>query len=181
MKPFITPELLESGKKKLPIQWEGINSDLLCSFLKDQYLVACAFPKNHSLKAAWIFWLIFQSGKVLEFSSACTQVVGWEEVGSLNIGLLEKIEKSDSYLAGNIFQINVQGFIFSEINKLIYEDEDLISECGLVLISPGEQEVVIAAGIPPGSVSIKAWFQKEELFEPQFPLSICRYEVMGKN
>jgi hypothetical protein len=61
------------------------------------------------------------------------------------------------------------------LEKLVYEDDDVISECGLVMYGVGGAEIIIAAGISPGSVSVAASFATGP-FEPQFSLGTCRRE-----
>ncbi|MBU2284914.1 MAG: hypothetical protein KKC85_00590, partial [Gammaproteobacteria bacterium] len=63
------------------------------------------------------------------------------------------------------------------LSRLLYEDDDVISECALAFGGRDGEQIVIAAGIPPGSVSIAAPFSEEQ-FEPQFAMSTCRRESM---
>lgn len=175
MKPFITPETSETGKKVLAFQCEGIEAKALSSALSGQQIVAYAMPAGHSFQAAWLFLLTLSGGEVLEFSSACTQVVSWQEVGSLNIRFIGRSSgvSADSEL--ELATVAVPALHLQELEKLVYEDADVISECALVLRGKAGEEIVVAAGIPPGSVSVIASFTKGP-FEPQFAISACRRE-----
>jgi hypothetical protein len=174
MKPFITPEITTSGKKFFPYQCEGVESAALWRCLEGRRLVAYSLPEGHTLQASWELSLVFDSYLVLEFSSACSQAIDWQEVGSLNIRLVQS-----SLEGGAMSTIDRSEDVIPEIDlvaveRLIFEDEDVVVECGLVLCGRYGEEVVVAAGVSPGSISVKASFSVEECFEPQFPLSACR-------
>jgi hypothetical protein len=178
MKPFITPELTPSGKKAFSYQCEGVECKDLWRQLEDRQLVAYALPEGHTLQSAWELSLIFDSGLVLEFSSACTQAVGWQEVGSLNVRLTHRSVRGGVTTTGKQSEIAVPPIRLVAAEKLIYEDDDVVVECGLVLLGSNGQQMVIAAGISPGSVSVRASFSAGHAFEPQFQLSACRRQRM---
>ena len=172
MKPFITPDISPAGKKALAIQFEGISQGELWAKIGNYRIVACSMPKGQSFQTAWIFRLIFENECVLEFSSASTVVVDWQEVGSLNISLASHPTLEPTAENFEAVTINVPAIRVSRLDKLIYEDSDVISECGLVFGGDGGEEVVISAGIPPGSVSVSAPFSWGP-FEPQFEIQAC--------
>ncbi len=177
MKPFITPEISVTGKKVLAFQCEGIepNAAVAPGRAHGQQIVAYAMPSEHSFQAAWLFWLILGSGEMLEFSSACTQIVDWQEVGTLNIRFIGRASdaSADSHL--HMATVAVPTVRLQALEKLVYEDADVVSECALILRGEGGKEIVVAAGIPPGSVSVSASFNNGA-FEPQFEISACRRE-----
>ena len=174
MKPFITPKVSVTGKKMLAFQFEGIDASTLWSALNGQHIVGYAMPTGHSFQAAWLFRLILSGGGLLEFSSACTQVVDWQEVGSLNIRFVDHSSDVSADLGPGAPTIAIPALHLQALEKLVYEDADVVSECALVLHGEGE-EIVVAAGIPPGSVSVIASFTKGA-FEPQFAISTCKRE-----
>lgn len=167
MKPFITPEVTVDGRKILRFQCENVDANELRNRLQSRSVVACALPDGHSFQAAWLFRIILDNSVTLEFSAASTEVVDWQEVGSLNIRLLESPEKQVAMV-----EMPIEPFSIYDVEKIIYEDEDVISECGLVFRARSGNEIVIAAGVSPGSVSISAPFANDP-FEPQFALSTC--------
>lgn len=178
MKPFTTPELMPNGKRAFRYQCEGVDCGALGRLLEGRKLVAYVLPEGHTLQVAWELSFAFESGFVLEFSSACTEVAEWQEVGSLNIRLTHlSTPAGTTTVVTHRSELQPIDVVWAE--KLIYEDQDVVVECGLVLRGGEGQEVVIAAGIPPGSVSVRAPFSPA-LFEPQFPLPACRREPVGQ-
>jgi hypothetical protein len=178
MKPFITPELMPNGKKLFGYQCEAMDCKLLGDLLKGRSLVAYVLPKGHTLRTAWELAFIFDAGFVLEFSSACTQAVDWQEVGSLNIRLTSGPAEGEPAKSSGGNESFFQAIKIIAVEKVIYEDEDVVVECGLLLRGVNGEEITVAAGVPPGSVSVQMPFASTELFEPQFPISACRREAV---
>ncbi len=166
VKPFITPEISESGKKVLKVQWEGIAPSQLAKLFNDSCLTAFAISKKQSPRAAWLLQLIFDNRCVLELSSASTDIKSWNEVGSLNILFL----KED----GVKFHVTtIAAFRIANISRLVYEDDEFITECGITFRAVDSIEIVVSCGVPPGSVSVSAPFSHLP-FEPEFPIEDCR-------
>ncbi|NHZ99751.1 hypothetical protein [Massilia sp. CCM 8734] len=173
MKPFITPRITLHGKKLFEFQVEGVRTDNLHSVLINQKVSAYWMPDSHNFKAAWKFILIFDNDTGIEFSSACTAVVDWEEIGSLNmlfvsaaaghLGMTESEKRQDIRPS-----LPVRG-----MEKIVYEGNDFITECGVAILGHDGSEIIITTGISPGSVSILTAFSKNT-FEPEFPLSSCK-------
>jgi hypothetical protein len=175
MKSFITPEISDDGRKVLYFQYEGIDEATFWNAIDGQYVIAYVLPIGHSFQAAWIFHLIFQNGKSIEFSSACTQVVGWEEVGSLNIRFFSHLPEDLFEYKFKIDKVYFPVVKIQKIQKFVYEDADVISECGLVFIGTQGEEIVVAVGIPPGAVFVMKSFT-DQRFEPEFELAVCQRE-----
>lgn len=178
MKPFITPEKISNSKLVFSYQCEGIEAKSLLHFLRGQSLVAYEMPEGHAFEAAWDLRIRLSSGAVLEFSSACTESSGWQEVGSLNIRLLDLYALKDSSAVCKYNEVEISSFPIMTIEKLIYEDNDVIVECGLVIYGCDGLEIVVAAGVSPGSVTLQAPFSAKQSFFPQFLLSDCRRQAM---
>ena len=177
MKSFINPEISVTGKKLLAFQFEGSENDSFWNLLRDHGVIGYAMPDGHTFQAAWLFRLICDGDMLIEFSSACTRVLGWQEVGTLNIRLMCRACEEPYDECHMPLKIVSPAIPLKGIEKLVYEDDDVITECGLVLCGLDGKEIVIAAGISPGSVSVAATFA-EGKFEPQFPLSMCKRESM---
>lgn len=175
MKPFITPEHTSGGKLYLGLQCEGVEARHLHATIEGSAVVAYAIPKGQTYRAAWIFHIELDDGRLLEFSSACTQILGWHEVGSLNIRLVDRAASCGT--VGELFVSNrilaISSIRIKTVDVLVYEDVDVISECGLVISGQDSARIVIAAGIPPGSVSIETP-DTEYPIEPQFDIAVCR-------
>ena len=168
MKPFIT-NASEHGKFILRFQCEGKLREQIEETLLGSSIDSYAMPLTHSFQSAWIFRLYFDNGYCCEFSSSSTELIGWQEVGSLNIRFIKNEDEQEesqnllpkTYL--DTFQVN-------NIEKLVYNDNDVYSECGLVFRDDQGKEIIIAAGISPGSVSVCASFTTGP-FQPEFPVS----------
>ena len=75
-------------------------------------------------------------------------------------------EKPDTSCASCPIE-SVSDFVIRNVERLIYEDAEVYSESGIVLKGEFAQEVIIAAGKAPGSVSIAAPFAIGD-FNPEF-------------
>lgn len=177
MKPFITPDISATGQKVLRLQCENIEPENISKYAQDLSVVAYSMPTGHSFQAAWIFRLIFSNGASLEFSSACTMVVGWQEAGSLNIQLVNQVTHEKSVIDAVLVRVEMPPFRVTSLAKLVYEDKDFRSECGIAIGGENEEEIVVATGISPGSVSIAAPFSTSP-FEPEFSVSECNREFL---
>ncbi|KVF27191.1 hypothetical protein WJ07_06870 [Burkholderia vietnamiensis] len=166
MKPFIT-DACEGGCCSLPFQFDGITRERIEDALIGKRIVAYALPAGHSLACAWQCRFVLNNGYSLEFSSACTVVTGWHEVGSLNT----KYHSMEADEGADIFQeFEIESFRIAVIERLLYEDSQVYSECGLVFHDGFGAEIIVAAGVSPGSVSINAPFS-QECFAPEFPVA----------
>lgn len=159
MKPYIT-DSLENGRHILPMQFEGMSRTDLNS-LQGMAVIAYSIPESQSLTATWQLRLHFDNDTILEFSSACTEVDGWQEIGSLNV------RKVSSEPADKVFHRTVvNSFKVCRVERLIHEDPIVFAEAGLVFIESNQTEIIIAAGVSPGSVSVLAPFSAQA-FEPE--------------
>jgi hypothetical protein len=178
MKPFITSEPSASGKKFLPIKFEGISAQLFARHFIGQTFVGYSMPESHSFGAAWIFQLTSNKGDVLELSSACTQVVGWEEAGSLNVRHIPPESREvDPQMQWPFMAITP--FSICAIDVVIFEDTELITQCGLVFVNEFGGEIIVETGVSPGSVSVFGPFAGD-MFDPEFPLSSCRRKQLSE-
>ena len=176
MKPFIIPDISANGQKVLRLQCENIEPENIQKYAQDLSVVAYSMPTGHSFQAAWIFRLIFSNGASLEFSSACTMVVGWQEAGSLNIQLISQAISEKPDIDAVLERVEVPPFRVTSLVKLVFEDNNFRSECGIAIGGENE-EIVITTGISPGSVSIAAPFSTSS-FEPEFSVSECNREFL---
>lgn len=161
MRPYIT-DTLRDGKHVLPYQIEGVARSKLLNCLLGRSIKYYEIPTKQSLKACWQFRITLDSGDWIEFSSACTEVGDWQEVGSLNI----RYAKFDEVLPFDGYKKEEYPFKIQIVDELVYKSEKVNSECGIIF--GGEQgALIVAAGVAPGSVSIKINTHSEE-FEPEF-------------
>ncbi|QGG91516.1 hypothetical protein GH983_13980 [Agrobacterium sp. MA01] len=177
MKPFITPKVNETGKKLLQFQLEGGEQDSDLCAMHSRSITAYSMPEGHTFNAAWEFQLHFGNDNLLvEFSSACTQVADWQEAGSLNIRMAYYGESIASIGSAHSATA-ISPFTVERLEKLVYEDDDVISECGLILNGSDGTAIIFAAGISPGSVSVAAPFATGQ-FNPQFSLAACSRKIL---
>ena len=129
-------------------------------------VLAYGLPESHTFKEAWLFRLVLDNGWIVDFSSICTGVGGWQEIGSLKLGFTREQTNVDTLR----WQMKPWAeFRVESVERLIYEDADVYTECGIALKDPAHGEIVIASGTAPGSVSIAAPFSSDA-FEPEPPL-----------
>ena len=63
-------------------------------------------------------------------------------------------------------------FLREKLEKIVCSDSDVITECGITFGGNTGEELIIAAAILPGAVTISTSFARET-FKPEFPLEIC--------
>ncbi len=172
MKPYITnPDI--NGRFVLPyqIEGEGIDCENMESMMAGAEIVAYSLPKTQSFEATWELRLYLNNNMLIDFSSSFTNIGTWQELGSLNMkfacgGVAGNIQSDKIYA-----YTEIDGFFINSIQSLIYSDKEVFSECGIVLINAVGQEVVIAAGVSPGSVSVKTPFCESD-FEPEMEYGV---------
>lgn len=159
MKPYIT-DALQNGRFVLPFQVEGLPADQLGSPFDAANVLAYGLPKSQTLQAAWLFRLMLDTGWILDFSSACTGVGGWQEIGSLNLRFTREVSDGDAI----DWSMNpLEDFRIVLVERLIFEDAEVYAESGIVLKDSTHREIVVAAGTAPGSVSIAVPFSTSPL------------------
>lgn len=171
MKPYIA-DAFRDGKYVLAFQVENSSSLPLPIGVLSNSICSLAFPAGHSCKEAWIVQLDCDSELVFEFSAASTNVGGWREIGSLNIGMHLR-GSSDLTLSSDFEEHRLSDFKIVSVERLVYEEDGLMVENGIIFTSQKGEEVWIAAAAAPGSVSIKAPFCQSE-FSPELAIQHCR-------
>ena len=165
MKPSTT-DASQGGKFVLPLQVEGLPTSQLGVPFEKAMVLAYGLPESHTFKEAWHFRLVLDTEWIVDFSSVCTGIGGWQEIGSLKLGFTREQTHVDPIR----WQMKpLAEFRVESIERLIYEDADVSTECGIALKDPTHGEIVIATGTAPGSVSIAASFSTDA-FEPELPL-----------
>lgn len=156
MKPYITDIQIVNGKNFLPFQVEGISKAELEPLLTQTTITAYAIPQNQSLQSTWRLRLYLEAGFILELNSACTRIREMQEIASLNMNLFPLNTKLNSW--GFVIIKLFNKFNITSINKIVYEDDQDISESGIVFRNSEGDAVYIIPGIAPGSVSVGAPF-----------------------
>jgi hypothetical protein len=135
-------------------------------------------PEGHTFATSWSFTFIFEGQVSVEFSSSCTAVNGWDEIGSLNMKLVHSSDHLQGKEECDGWNVISPASSICGIEKITVEDRDVIAECGLAFVSPDGFEIIVTSGVPPGSVSISAPFS-QDTFAPEFPLSACKRTSVG--
>jgi hypothetical protein len=165
MKPFTTDKS-QGGKFVLPFQVEGLPASQLRVPFKKARILAFGLPESHTFEAAWLFRLVLDTEWTVDFSSACTGIGGWQEIGSLKLEFAPQQSNRDSI---HWLMKPLANFRLELVERLVYEDADVYTECGIALKDSTHREIVVAAGTAPGSVSIAAPFSTDR-FQPELPI-----------
>lgn len=99
-------------------------------------------------------------------------------MGSLNIAV--------SYVPGRVSagvllasrEIPLPALSACRIDKITYEEDGFITECGLAIIGADGTEIIIMTAESPGSVTVSTPFLQDQ-FDPEFALSLCRRESLA--
>lgn len=177
MKPSTTTDAQSIGPRSFELQIEGAESGEIMKLLKGSSLVAFATPANQSLSEAWLLRLVFDCKVSAEVSSVCESVKGWQEVGILKLVLLTG-ESFEHESANSIFvSTMIDGFVVDSIERLVFVDEDVSAECGIVIRSAENVEFIVAAGVSPGSVSASVPLVASK-FNPEMDVLDCERRPM---
>lgn len=160
----------------LPFICHGVSSETLARSLVGQTVTAYAMPPKHSFEAAWLFTLYFEDGHKLEFWSESYETAGWNELGVLVVSSLGEAVDGPSMNVEQ-FRVEIPSIRIARCRKLLCEEDDFLVECGLLLAGEAGENVIIAAGIPPGSVSVSLP-SDESNFRPLLGLPHCTWREL---
>lgn len=175
MKPFTTLDYKMHERKIIPYQCKGMECEKIWSFLKGRKIVSYGLFEGHTFQAAWGVSIAFEDEEKIIISSAMNAVDGWQEVGGLSLSFIQN-ERSKRVAKEVVTKISPIRIV--AVDKIVYEDDELVVECGLALLTEIGRDIIFSAGVSPGSVSVCAGFLQESVFEPEFPLSMCRRESL---
>ena len=169
MKPCITPR--NKKKAHFCLQFDGLDEKSLIVGLTNYDINAYSTPPNQAINNVWYFDLLTAQG-VYSFTASSTQVNGWEEYGSLAIKYSkEALTVRPDFMRDVLIK---PPFRASKIQKIIYEDDDVITECGLLLSSTDSTKIIIACGISPESITADGIMFTGD-FQPLYPTAMCNF------
>lgn len=146
-----------------------VSLDIIINILLSNRVIGYAVPISQNLSCAWIFNIYFEGfDKTLSFSSQVTSSIGWKEYGYLSVDL-NPIEYNKEVLKYTA----IKPMDISSLDILMNEEDDVISECGLILRDRNNREIVISTAPPPGAVSIRADFNTLG-YNPEILFEQCR-------
>lgn len=170
MKPYITDVNGDRSKKiTLMCQMQGLQRAEFVHALTAHTIVSFSYPGNQSLQEAWLFSFTLDSGWNVTFSSVCADIGDWKEVGYLNVAFsltLPTLNETDWIIIG------VNNFLIKSVEWLVVNNDEIYVECGLVVKDALDREIIVAAGVSPGSVSISSPFSNNS-FIPEFTTEQC--------
>lgn len=157
----------KNNKYRLVCQYNGISCEDLGQLILRNKVVAYELPKTQTLECAWNFRLHLASDEVLNFSSKCTSVGDWNEIGSLSIDLKQNTTEVGS---GVFIKENIESFYITDYSMLVYEEDNVYSESGIYFVDDTGKELIIVAAPSPGAVSISIPTVNKKL-KPEFSMS----------
>lgn len=160
----------KDNQYRLVCQYSGVSAEELARVVLKNNIVAYELPKAQTLECTWDFRLHLASGEVLTFSSKCTSVGGWNEVGSLSIDLQVNVTDASSDI---FIKKNIEDFYTTDYSMLAYEEDDIYSESGICFVNGVGAEIIIVAAPSPGAVSVSIPRIHEEL-KPEFSMSVYK-------
>jgi hypothetical protein len=140
-------------------------------------LIGFEIPKNQSLSCTWSLRLFFEnSSDVLCCSSdvASAGDGGWQEYGYLKLDITDEnsLSSRDKFDFRGISPITL-----TRVSKLVNNEDDVLAECGLLIITEQETQVLITTAPSPGAVSVKAEFYDGE-YDPEVLFENLREQPM---
>lgn len=154
--------------KSLPIKTGNSELNKIIELILGSPLIGFEIPKNQSLSCTWSLRLFFENCNEVLCCSSDVESAGdgsWREYGYL------KLDITDENLLGSRDKFNfreITPITFTKISKLVNNEDDVIAECGLLMITEEEKQVVISTAPAPGAVTVKAEFYDGE-YDPEIP------------
>lgn len=171
MKPYTTNMELR-GNIILPYHFEGagIGYDNIDSVLIGASILGYSLPRSQTLGCSWELRFYLSNGLLVDFSSTPKSVGGWQELGRLNMKFSDAkapgaVQDNEIYLYSEI-----SPFRIDQVKSLVFSDEDVFCESGVIFSSSNDQDVVVCAGVPPGSVSASIPFIESD-FDPEMEVT----------
>lgn len=155
----------QNGIFTLPIQIKPITiQEFKETFLNTNivaYGFAGSFPSMRTFKSANGFLLYFDNQKVVEFCSLKTMVKdSWDEYGSLKM----EVHNDPSTIKQGLMPIErfeIEPIRVNFIKKLVFQNEAMYIDCGIIFSKDDVNEISIAAGFST-DVTIRTPFSSED-------------------
>jgi hypothetical protein len=147
------------------------NSELseIIELILGSKLIGFEIPKNQSLSCTWSLRLFFESCSDVLCCSSDVASAGdgsWQEYGYL------KLDITDENSLGSRDKFNfkeITPIAFTKVSKLVSNEDDVVAECGLLITTEQEKQVLISTAPSPGAVTVKAEFYDGE-YDPEILL-----------
>jgi hypothetical protein len=138
--------------------------------LRGATLMRCLVPRNQTLAQCWPLRLVHSNGDDLQFWSEARSVGGWREVGALDI---------DTYIEGDLIwaESEIATFRVGAVELLIADVQSLQVVSGIAIQSLEGTELLIVAGVSPGSLSV-CMPGEPSACDPEWPIEDYRRVVV---
>jgi len=134
-------------------------------------ITAYATPTGQLVDCVWYFDLL-TSCAAFSFAASSTQLDGWVVYGALIISYSEiAVNQRSPFMHDRSV---VPSFRVEKVKKIIYEEDEVLAECGLILFGNDSRSITVACGIPSGSVNAEGEMF-EGNFKPLYPLALCTF------
>ncbi|MFT4926242.1 MAG: hypothetical protein ACI8WB_002340 [Phenylobacterium sp.] len=175
MKTYVQNSL-EDDKYKLAIQYEKLDLQKIKDLAMSSYIVKYEIPAKQSLNCTWILRLHFNNEASIEISALCTNIGGWQEMGSLKIRLCDtssSLKKNENLFITK----NIEKFCSSKLSLITFNDESVYAECGIIFSNDVGGELIVATSPAPGAVTVRIPSEVNE-FQPEILLSDCQKVIL---
>ena len=160
-----------NGRYVLPFEFAGISGVEFTDKMVAAEIVGFSVPRKQSLRETWSFYLHNAAGLLFQFSALTTGIGGWQEMGSLKIVVSKAMASDESQLDSEIYEYHrILPFQVSVIQAMVFEDESVYAECGILLAASDDRVIQIVCAPAPGSVSARISAIESE-FLPELGLS----------
>ncbi|CAB0150933.1 hypothetical protein PSI9734_01372 [Pseudidiomarina piscicola] len=152
--------------KCLPMKTGNSELNKIIELLLGSKLIGFEIPKNQSLSCTWSLRLFFENCSDVLCCSSDVASAGngdWQEYGFL------KLDITDESSLGSRDKFNfreITPIAFTKVSKLVNNEDDVVAECGLLMTTEEEKQVVISTAPAPGAVTVKAEFYDGE-YDPE--------------
>ncbi|SUI78374.1 hypothetical protein [Shewanella baltica] len=152
--------------KYLKFSTGDVSLDVIKHTLLNNRVIGYSVPTSQNLSCTWMFNIYFEGlDKTLSFSSEVASSTGWKEYGYLRVDF-----KPIEYNKDVLTYTAIEPIDISSLDVLVNEEDDVVAECGLILLGKNKREIIISTAPAPGAVSIRSDFSSlgytpEILFE----------------
>ena len=152
--------------KSLPMKTGNSEFSKIIELILGSKLIGFEIPINQSLSCTWSLRLFFETcSDVLCCSSdvASAGDGGWQEYGYLKLA----ITKENSLGSRDKFNFTeIKPIVFTKVSKLVNNEDDVVAECGLLLTTEQQKQVLISTSPSPGAITVEAEFYDGE-YDPE--------------
>ncbi|WPO98295.1 hypothetical protein SFA35_16785 [Pseudomonas sp. HR96] len=160
---------VENGHTYLNMQVEGAAPHEISNRLINKSVECLHIHKRDDLSSCWRVLIEFGSGEMLEVSASETEVVDWNEIGTINLAFRPGGVPVDAAIYK---RLAVDPFVVNEVELLTCTEDLVFSECGILLKGLAGEIFIVAIGEMPFQLSVSL-HSSNNLFLPRYPVESC--------